>query len=47
MKTNGNEINIKMLLGFFLLQGLHLKLDNELFFWEENSGNIHIFGPVQ
>jgi hypothetical protein len=35
------------LLAFLLLQGLHQKLDNELFSPEENSGNAHIFGPVQ
>jgi hypothetical protein len=42
-----NRIEIMKLLAFFLLQGLHQKLDNELFLMEENSGNDHIFGAVQ
>jgi hypothetical protein len=44
-ETNKNEI--MKLLAFFLLQRLHQKPDNELFFSQENSGNTHIFGPVQ
>jgi hypothetical protein len=38
---------VRKLLAFFLLQGLHQKLDNELFFLEENSGNTYIFGFLQ
>jgi hypothetical protein len=38
---------IMKLLPFFLLQGLHQKPGNELFFPEENSENTHIFGPVK
>jgi hypothetical protein len=41
------RIEIMKLLAFFLLQGLHQKLENELFLPEENSGNSHIFGTVQ
>jgi hypothetical protein len=37
---------IAKLLGFFLLEVLHQKKVNELFFLEENSGNIYIFGTV-
>jgi hypothetical protein len=44
-EMNRNEVI--QLPAFFLLQGLHQKLGNELFFLEENSGNTHIFGPVQ
>jgi hypothetical protein len=42
-----NRIEIMKLLTLFLSQGLHQKLDNELFFLEEHFGNAHIFGPVQ
>jgi hypothetical protein len=42
-----NRIEIMKVLAIFLLQGLHQKLDNELFSLEKNSGNAHIFGAIQ
>jgi hypothetical protein len=41
------RIEIMKLLAFFLLQGLHQKLDHELFLPEENFGKAYIFGAVQ